>query len=437
MSLNQQHAVSTETSTSLRPRYLQVRAHSCELAEPLSAEDCTIQSMPEASPTKWHLAHTTWFFETFILLARKDIGTTYRTFDAHFGYLFNSYYNAVGTMHPRAERGLLSRPSLDQVLEYRRHVDGVMLETIESIENSKGLLADLHGLIELGLNHEQQHQELMLTDIKHALSCNPLYPAYIDGATTTADSEEVHQLPPMRWEKFQGGLQSIGHQGEDFAFDNEAPRHQVYQEDFEIAERPVSNGEFLEFIQDGGYQDASLWLSDGWALVCKENWKHPLYWRPSDGGMREFSLLGLCELNLSAPASHISFYEASAYAAWVKARIPSEAEWELFASPHYPLKNGSPARVHPVPMTPDSTNPISLGSVWEWTSSAYTAYPGFQATEGALGEYNGKFMSGQMVLRGASCLTADGHSRASYRNFFPAPTRWQCAGFRLARDSNK
>jgi ergothioneine biosynthesis protein EgtB len=383
------------SSQSLAQTYAAVRAHSEMLAAPLSAEDCAIQSMPDASPVKWHLAHTSWFFETVVL--SKVSG--YRPFDPRFAYLFNSYYEALGPRHPRPRRGLLTRPSLNEVMAWRAHVDAAM--------HAAG--ADLRDLIILGLNHEQQHQELILTDIKHAFFSNPLLPAYGAQAAAPRPSQK------LEWREHQGGVVAIGHGGEAFAFDNESPRHDVLLRPFRIASRPVSNGEYQAFIADGGYRRAEFWLSDGWARVQDENWDAPLYWlKDDDGSAKEnsfvFTLSGARPLDPNAAVEHVSFYEAAAYAAWTGKRLPTEFEWE-------------------------ATSPLfGHGEVWEWTRSSYDPYPGFKAFDGVAAEYNGKFMVGQMVLRGGSSATPPGHMRSTYRNFFPPSARWQFSGIRLAED---
>ena len=380
-------------------RFRQVRTHSLRLAEGLSDADATAQSMDDASPTKWHLAHTSWFFETFLL---RDHVPGYRLFDDAFPYLFNSYYEAEGARHARPERGLLTRPSLDQVLAYRSHVDGAMAEAMA------GFPEELLDLVELGLNHEQQHQELLLTDILHLFSRNPLKPAY--SAKPTARAADPG---PVQWIEGRTGIQQIGHDGPAFAFDCEGPRHDVLLNPHAIANRPVTNGEWLGFLEDGGYRDARLWLSDGWAWVQAEAIEAPLYWsRASDQQWSEFGLSGTLDVDPSAPVKHVSHYEADAFATWAGARLPTEAEWEVAANDGLP----------------------NSGAVWEWTSSAYLPYPGFAPADGAVGEYNGKFMSGQSVLKGGSIATPPGHVRPSYRNFFYPHQRWQFCGLRLAKN---
>ncbi len=376
--------------------YAQVRRYTEALAAPLSAEDHNIQSMPDASPTKWHLAHTTWFFETVVL---GKFEPRYRVFDPAYAYLFNSYYEGLGPRHPRPQRGMLSRPPLDDIREYRLHVDEAMAKLIEE------RASEVAPLITLGLHHEQQHQELILTDIKHAFSINPLLPAY---------SGKAHAAPaasPLSWIEHRGGIVPIGHDGQGFAFDNEGPRHEVLLRPFRIASRPVSNAEYLAFIEDGGYRRPEFWLSDGWALVQREHLNAPLYWLATANAWQEFTLRGRQALEPHAPVSHLSFYEAAAYAAWAGARLPTEFEWEAA-----------------------SGQIAGQGMVWEWTRSSYDPYPGFKAFDGEVVEYNGKFMSGQIVLRGGSAATPPGHIRPTYRNFFPPAARWQFSGIRLAGD---
>ncbi|HWA68291.1 MAG TPA: ergothioneine biosynthesis protein EgtB [Rhizomicrobium sp.] len=388
-----------EPAASLSQAYRSVRARSLALAAPLSPEDAAIQSMPDASPAKWHLAHTSWFFETVILSTQAG----YRPFDPRFTYLFNSYYEAVGPRHPRPKRGLITRPSLDEVLAYRAHVDAAMQAPC-----ADGAMADA---ITLGLQHEQQHQELILTDIKHAFFSNPLLPAYRNHAPA------AHAAMPQDYIGAPGGVTLIGHDGAGFAFDNESPRHPVLLRPFRIAARPVSNGEYKAFIADGGYRRAEFWLSDGWARVQDEQWEAPLYWlKDDDGSESVFTLSGVQPLDPHAPVEHVSFFEAAAYAAWAGARLPTEFEWEAAA-------------------TADACRDrFRYGEVWEWTRSSYDPYPGFKAFEGVASEYNGKFMVGQMVLRGGSHATPSGHVRPTYRNFFPPAARWQFSGIRLAED---
>jgi len=406
-------------SASLVENYRCIRARSLALCKPLSAEDMTVQSMPDTSPAKWHLAHVTWFFEQFILRPHLP---GYAVFDESYHHLFNSYYHTAGSMHPRPRRGLLTRPSVAEIIDYRSHVDAAMEDVCQSADEATGFL------ITLGLNHEQQHQELLLTDIKHLLAQHPGHPVYDANAAPRGPSAGT-----MGWQGFAGGVGQIGAEfGKGFVFDNELPRHRVWLEDFELATRPVTNGEFLEFIADGGYDHAGWWLSDGWAAVQERGWSRPLYWQPDHEYM--FTLGGLRPIDRAAPVCHLSFFEADAYARWIGARLPTEAEWETAAC-NLPVEG---AFVETGALTPHGCIGQSLrqcyGDVWEWTASSYAPYPGFKPLEGSLGEYNGKFMNSQMVLRGGSCVTPSGHVRASYRNFFYPWQRWQFSGLRLARN---
>ena len=384
--------------------YCEVRAVTERLAYPLSAEDQTVQSMPDASPTKWHRAHTSWFFETF-LLARFAPG--YEVFDPGYGYLFNSYYETVGPRHARPARGLITRPGIAEIASYREYVDREMTDFFYC-----GLPDALTPLVELGLNHEQQHQELIVMDIKHVLSGNPALPAY-------GPLPWEHHAAPVgrRWLAHDGGVAEIGHDGDRFAFDNEGPRHRVLLRPFEIAADLITNQDWLAFIDDGGYARPELWMSDGWYAVQANGWLGPEYWHLLDGVPHIFGLKGLQPFDPDAPVTHVSWYEADAYARWAGARLPLEAEWETLA---------------PSPEDPEA--PGWYGSVWQWTASPYSPYPGFTPSAGAVGEYNGKFMVNQHVLRGASIATPPGHARRTYRNFFPAHARWAFAGVRLARD---
>lgn len=413
----------------LRNRYRAVRAFTVQLSASLSPEDCAIQSMPDASPTRWHLAHTTWFFETFLL----ELDPTYRPFDPHYKYLFNSYYNSVGSQFPRAQRGTLSRPELSTIYDYRQYVD----EQLETRLESDSLDAALHDVLILGTHHEQQHQELILTDLKHMLASNPLLPAYQPGASTAASDPSA-----CTWQVFDEGVQWIGHQGEGFAYDNETPRHRVFLHDYRLARRPVTCGEYLEFIDDGGYRRPDLWLSLGWQRASTEGWQAPLYWLQRKDGWHQFTLGGLQPLDEHAPVCHVSYFEADAFARWAGARLPTEAEWE-YAAQQEPLEGNFAdvllarrASVHPQPSPATNVQrPVQMfGDVWEWTSSAYAPYPGFRSLPGAIGEYNAKFMCNQYVLRGGSCATPSGHVRPTYRNFFPPEARWQFSGIRLAGD---
>ena len=418
----------------LASQYREVRRRTETLAAPLSAEDCQVQSMPDASPTKWHLAHTSWFFDTF-LLGDDPVEPAY-------AYLFNSYYEAVGPRHPRPARGLLTRPSLDEVRHYRRRVDERLLERIE-----RGLDDDARARVVLGLAHEEQHQELILTDIKHALGASPLRPRYRP-AEATGGGRRVGRgaAAPIGWVRREGGLVEIGRappgaSSEPFAFDNESPRHQTLLRPHALATRLVTAGEYLAFIRDGGYRRPELWLSDGWAEVNAAGWGGPLYWRfppPGEGdGVSVFTLDGERPLDEAEPVAHVSYYEADAYARWADARLPTEAEWEAAAAgapvDGNLLESGA---LHPRAAGPGGGAGLAqlFGDVWEWTASAYGGYPGFRPAAGALGEYNGKFMINQLVLRGGSCFTPRSHIRASYRNFFPPAARWQMSGIRLARD---
>ena len=395
----------------LAARYAEVRGLTEALARPLSAEDQCVQSMPDASPVKWHLAHTTWFFERMILSGMRG----YEVFDPRYDALFNSYYLGLGTPYTRAQRGMLTRPSADEVLAYRAHVDRAMEKVLDDPAR--------RDLIVLGLHHEQQHQELLLTDIKHALSLNPLQPAYRPPVLSA-----VEATPALAWIEHAGGIAEIGHAGGGFAFDNEAPRHEVMLRPFRLASRPVSSGEYLAFMADGGYDKAELWLSDGWALAKAESWRAPLYWR--NGGREIFTLHGTRPLDPSEPVAHVSFYEAAAYAAWAGKRLPTEFEWEAVAQ-DAPLSGHflDLDALHPRP------GAHMFGDVWVWMRSSYDPYPGYRPFDGAASEYNGKFMVGQLVLRGGSCATPASHIRSSYRNFFPPATRWQFSNIRLAEDA--
>jgi ergothioneine biosynthesis protein EgtB len=411
----------------LAQRYAAVREASRALAAPLSVEDCAIQSMPDASPVKWHLAHTTWFFETFILAARAR---DYTPFDPAYRILFNSYYNAIGEKHPRAQRGLLSRPGLDEVIAYREHVDRHMAELIAAETPD----APTRSLVELGIQHEQQHQELILTDVKHLLSCNPLKPAYRKSWPLTP--VEARQ---RTWLSIAGGLLPVGHEGGGFAFDNETPRHPVWLADFQIASHPVTHGDFLAFMDDGGYRRPELWLAAGWDAVLTRGWQAPLYWENVDGQWQTYTLHGMAPVVPNTPVCHVSFFEADAFARWAGARLPLESEWET-AVATTPIEGNflESGALHPLALREAPTAgalPQAFGDVWEWTRSDYAPYPGFAPAPGAVGEYNGKFMANQYVLRGGSCATPVSHMRASYRNFFPADTRWQFSGLRLARDA--
>ena len=410
-------AILTQPLSNLQ-RFSQVRLLSERLCAPLATEDYVAQSMPDVSPPKWHLAHTSWFFETFLLMPYLS---GYEVFHPKFGYLFNSYYEAIGARHPRAQRGLLTRPTVAEVYQYRAYVDEAMTALLgEGAEAAPGL----ETLLVLGLHHEQQHQELLMTDIKHILATNPLRPAYRDLTVTLS-------LPTSQeWLSYSGGLQAIGHHDNGFAFDNEGPRHQVYLQDFQLASRLVTNEEYLEFIEAGGYQNPEYWLAEGWMTIQTEGWKSPLYWEQIDGQWFVMTLGGLRSLTMQEPVCHVSLFEADAFARWAGKRLPSEAEWEVAAAQE-PMTGNFLEQdfLHPMP----STTSQLYGDVWEWTQSAYLPYPNFKTAAGAVGEYNGKFMCNQMVLRGGSCVTPPGHIRLTYRNFFPTSARWQFTGFRLAQ----
>ncbi len=418
---------------SLVTRYCEVRRHTEALAAPLGPEDQTVQTMPDVSPTKWHRAHVTWFFETFVLGPHVE---GYRPHDATYAHLFNSYYESVGSRHPRAERGHLSRPGVAAIARYRATVDQAMLALLAAGPLDPHVAA----LIELGLHHEQQHQELLLMDIKHVLSCNPLLPAYVDDLPPAAPRAPSS---PTRWLSCDGGLQRIGHDGDGFAFDNEAPRHLVWLEPYALADRLVTCGEWRAFIDDGGYRNASLWLSDGWATVQREGWDSPAYWQRRDGGWDVFTLPGCRPVVDEEPVCHVSYYEADAFARWAGARLPTEAEWEHAASAHGRVDTDRPDHddrgpvLHPRPCADDGHSALHqlTGEVWQWTASPYSPYPGFVPPIGAVGEYNGKFMANQMVLRGGACITPPGHTRRTYRNFFYPHQRWPFAGLRLARSA--
>jgi ergothioneine biosynthesis protein EgtB len=419
----------------LQDRFQAVRALSRAIAAPLSDADASIQPMPDASPAKWHLAHTSWFFETFIL---RDHSPAYSLFDESWSYLFNSYYEGEGERHPRPRRGMLARPSLDEILAYRDHVDSALLRAMPMLPGAA------LKLVELGLNHEQQHQELMLMDMLATLAENPLAPA----AWSVKPPPPGQTPPPIAGTASPGGLTVIGHDsgpGAGFAFDCETPRHRALLHPHELADRLVTNGEWLRFIDEGGYGEPRLWLSDGWDWVRDNAIEAPLYWRRSGDGWSRFGLDGLHPLDPAEPVCHISYYEADAFARWAGARLPTEAEWEAAAASLDPRGGNQLDEAGPVrPRPPQDVNPNfpaarrsprqMFGDVWEWTMSAFLPYPGFKAEEGTVGEYNGKFMCNQFVLRGGSCATPRGHVRASYRNFFYPHQRWQFSGLRLARD---
>ena len=417
------------TSRELIASFRNTRAFSNRLCEPLEVEDYVIQSMPEASPLKWHLAHTSWFFETFVL---KPYLKNYASSQPEYNFLFNSYYNAVGPFHARPQRGLLSRPTVKNALDYRAEVDALVTEVLENADEEK--LLELKPLIILGVNHEQQHQELMLTDLKHMFAQNPLRPAYRPAALT-AKSDTAS----MAWLSFDEGLHRIGHDGDAFAYDNEGPSHQVFIGAFAMASRLVTNREYESFIEDGGYERPELWLSLGWNAVKEKGWKAPLYWEKGDGKWQQFTLHGVEELSPHEPVCHVCYFEADAFARWAGARLATESEWEL-ASAGVPIEgNFVDAELYqPIAAKlPEGVDaPAQMfGDLWEWTQSSYSPYPGYKTTDGALGEYNGKFMCNQYVLRGGSCATSQSHIRRTYRNFFPPDARWQFSGIRLTKDA--
>lgn len=406
-------------------RYEEVRAASEALCRPLATEDYVIQSMPDVSPPKWHLAHTSWFFETFLLQPSLP---GYRPFHERYGYLFNSYYEAVGPRHPRPQRGLLSRPTAEEIYRYREYVDAAMGRLIE--ESEEAAWAGIEPLLTLGFHHEQQHQELLVTDIKHILGTNPLRPAY-----SVRPPDAGQPTPPLEWLPYEGGVQEIGYAGPGFAFDNETPRHPVYVQPYRLASRPVTNGEYLEFMEAGGYRRPEFWLSDGWRVTQEHGWEAPLYWEQVDGRWWSMTLAGMRPIAQAEPVCHVSFYEAAAYAQWAGGRLPTEAEWESAAPERIDGNFVESGRLHPIPAQQDGPSPAQMcGDVWEWTASPYSPYPGFRPAPGAVGEYNGKFMCNQMVLRGGSCATPGSHIRATYRNFFPPEARWQFTGIRLAQE---
>ena len=402
-----------------------VRSFSEKLCDPLVTEDYVIQTMEDVSPTKWHLAHTTWFFETFVL---KQFYPDYKPFDSRFAYLFNSYYVQAGDRHCRPKRGFLSRPTVEEVYQYRGYVDRHVQELLIEPEEHD---PETYRRIVIGINHEQQHQELILTDIKHVLSENPLHPAYSEDGLPGNDALP----PPIRWVEFLGGLQDIGYDGDDFFYDNEGPVHKYYLEPFALSSRLVTNREFLEFMEDGGYERQEIWLSDGWAARESAGWSAPGYWEHVDGKWHCFTLHGLKPVNPDEPVCHVSYFEADAYARWADARLPTEFEWEVASASVSPEGNFVEGEYwHPLPVSSGSGEPAQMfGDVWEWTRSQYSPYPGYRPEPGALGEYNGKFMCNQFVLRGGSVATSETHIRRTYRNFFHPGARWQFSGIRLAR----
>ena len=420
---------STQTRESLLEQFQEVRSVSEKLCKPLTTEDFVVQSMEDVSPTKWHLAHTSWFFETFVLAGQDE---AYQPVFPEYSYLFNSYYIQAGDRYSRHRRGLITRPGVQEVFEYRHEIDQQVITFLK--EASRPALEELSPIIEIGINHEQQHQELMMSDIKHVFSCNPLYPVYME-----MEAGSVQDVPGITWVSFEEGISRIGHNGNGFCFDNEMPCHRHFLESFQLANRLVTNGEYIQFIEDGGYREPTLWLSEGWATVEELGWRAPLYWREIDGEWHYFALDGLKKVDPSEPVCHLSYFEADAFARWASARLPSEAEWEV-ASAGVQLQGNfvDNQRYHPAPVNAEEFTGLPLqmfGDAWEWTNSPYIGYPGYKPIEGALGEYNGKFMCNQMVLRGGSCVTSQSHIRKTYRNFFPTLARWQFTGIRLAKDA--
>lgn len=411
--------------------YQSVRRRSLEICQPLAIEDYGVQIIAEASPPKWHLAHTAWFFETMLL---KEYLPGYREYHPQYAILFNSYYDTLGGYHPRAERGALSRPTVAEIYDYRAYVDEHVYRLLQHVAGDDpvgSLRHDLFNRLVIGINHEQQHQELLLTDIKYHFAYNPLLPVYRELAVPVATKS-----PVLHYVELAGGLHHIGYQDDGFAFDNETPRHRVWLNDFRLASRPVSNGEYLEFIDAGGYTQAEFWMSDAWKIIQHQQWQAPLYWRRVDEAWHVMTLAGLRTLDIHAPVCHISFYEAAAFARWSGKRLPTEAEWER-ATQGLPIEGNFYEQdlLQPVAGFGEARLQQMFGDVWEWTSSPYVAYPGYCQAQGPLGEYNGKFMSSQMVLRGGSCATPIDHIRASYRNFFYPHERWQFSGLRLAEDA--
>ncbi len=410
--------------------YQAIRDETEALAAPLTPEDQQIQSMADVSPTKWHRAHITWFFETFLLLPHLP---GYEAYDEMYQFLYNSYYVSAGERHARDKRGLISRPTADEVTSYRKHVDAAMARLISEVAPTN---PDVHDLVVLGLHHEQQHQELLVMDIKHVLSVNPTHPKYHDANPTPSTT-----VAPLQWHDFDGGLCEVGYEGDGFHFDNEGPRHTRFLQPFRLADRLVTNGDWLDFMADGGYHEPLHWLSAGWGAATEEGWDAPLYWEATENGWYVHTLHGFVPVNRDEPVCHISYFEADAFARWAGARLPTEHEWEFAASslasqPHDVAGNfADSGHLHPRPLDTDAPGLHQLfGDVWEWTSSAYDAYPGFQTAPGAVGEYNGKFMVNQYVLRGGCCATPAGHTRTTYRNFFPTHSRWMFSGLRLASD---
>lgn len=416
----------TATKKRIKDRYDEVREATEKLTIPLEIEDFVIQAMENASPTKWHLAHTSWFFETFIL---KEAVDDFNSLHPQYSYIFNSYYVQTGDPHCRDKRGNLSRPTVKKVFEYRQYIDENIHQFIDGLSDEK--LEEWLPVIEVGLHHEQQHQELLVTDLKYMLGQNPLYPIY-----TEPERPKLDTLPDMEWIQFDEGVYKVGHKGDGFGFDNEFPSHKTYIQNFKMADRLVTNAEFLEFIEDGGYKDPKWWLDEGFATVENEEWEWPLYWVQRDGDWFHFTLSGLEKLDLNEPVCHVSYFEADAYARWAGCRLPTEQEWEI-AAKELPVSGNfvEKEHYHPASVNPDESGLKQMfGDVWQWTQSSYAPYPGFKPFPGSLGEYNGKFMVNQYVLRGGSCATPKSHFRKTYRNFFHTDARWQFTGIRLAKD---
>lgn len=413
-------------SKTIESKFIKVRKFTEHIVAPLETEDFTIQATTDVSPAKWHLAHTTWFFETFVLVPNDPL---YKVFHPRFCYLFNSYYETIGMPFPRSSRGLLARPTITEVMDYRHYVEERVLNLLKQSDNEQ--LSKLSPIIEIGINHEQQHQELLFTDIKYNFYVNPLRPVYREKLSLPVAVED-----PLNWERFEGGIVEIGHDGEEFSFDNEGPRHKVWLDPYRLASRPVTNGEFIAFIEDDGYEKVKYWLSDGWSTVKEEGWNAPLYWEKVNGVWHYFTLSGMRKVNENEPVTHVSYYEASAYASWAGWRLPTEAEWEnAFVNKEIKGNFAESGYYHPAGEATDKDGlSRGFGNVWEWTMSPYMPYPGNKPLEGALGEYNTKFMANQMVLRGGSCVTPSSHIRLTYRNFFQPEKRWQFSGFRLAGD---
>ncbi len=418
----------SERASNLIERYRQIRNFSTRLSGGLQPEDCVVQSIPDVSPTKWHLAHTSWFVETFIL---KVWAPDYQPAVPEYAYLFNSYYNAAGNMHRRDLRGLISRPTLAETRRYREHIDDSVIDLISSADEK--LLAELEPVLILGFHHEQQHQELLVTDIKHVFAQNPLHPIF----EARTSSEKSKGVSPQKFLPFDEAIISVGHEGAEFSYDNEGPRHRALVPAFALASRPVTNGEFIEFIEAGGYTRSEYWLSLGWTTLNEQRWEAPLYWEKRDGAWWNFTLSGFRPVDENEPVTHVSYFEADAFANWSGARLPTEFEWE-HAAANLPMEGNfvETERFHPAPASSSHGENLTqmFGDVWEWTRSSYSPYPGYHAAPGALGEYNGKFMCNQYVLRGGSCATSRTHIRATYRNFFQPEKRWQFTGIRLARD---